>query len=215
MTSKRAMLFIDGNNFYHNLRASNISPSSIDFLKLSEVVCNKFHTSRVKTIYYNSSPSIESGQQAYYDQMRFFGELQNLPKFEVKLRKLQKHSNAEVIRKAHERVDALILCSKCKPIVRAEFAETIKRSKYREKGVDVSIAIDMVALAYSNDYDVCILLSGDADFIPALELVQLLGKEVRSTFLKFGYSTQLRQKFHSNFMYLDKQLLEEHCSKES
>jgi len=47
-----------------------------------------------------------------------------------------------------------------------------------EKGVDVYLATQIVALAYENAYDVAILISGDSDFIPALDVVHHKGKIV-------------------------------------
>jgi len=47
-----------------------------------------------------------------------------------------------------------------------------------EKGVDVRIAVDLVTHAYSNIFDTAILVSGDADFVPAIKAVQDFGKEV-------------------------------------
>ncbi len=49
----------------------------------------------------------------------------------------------------------------------------------REKRVDSLIVADMVSLAYENAYDIAVLLSGDEDFVPAVEAVQKLGKKVR------------------------------------
>lgn len=43
--------------------------------------------------------------------------------------------------------------------------------KAREKGIDVSIAIDMVRMAMKQEYEVGILFSRDTDLVPALELV--------------------------------------------
>jgi len=48
-----------------------------------------------------------------------------------------------------------------------------------EKGVDVKIAIDLLVNAYKNNYDVAMLISNDADFIPAIEEIQKLNKKVR------------------------------------
>lgn len=42
----------------------------------------------------------------------------------------------------------------------------------QEKGIDVALAIDFVALAASDDYDIGVLFSGDTDLIPALEFVR-------------------------------------------
>ena len=47
-----------------------------------------------------------------------------------------------------------------------------------EKGVDVMIAADLIAHAYEDHYDTAILVSGDADFYPALQAVKDTGKQV-------------------------------------
>ena len=47
----------------------------------------------------------------------------------------------------------------------------------QEKGVDTAIATDMVQLAWERAYDVGVLASGDADFIPAVQF--LTNKGVR------------------------------------
>lgn len=52
-----------------------------------------------------------------------------------------------------------------------------------EKGIDVRIAIDMVSLAYTQAYDVAILVSNDADLVPAVEKVKDLGKHVEYAYL--------------------------------
>jgi uncharacterized LabA/DUF88 family protein len=49
---------------------------------------------------------------------------------------------------------------------------------YHEKGVDVKIAVDLLASAYENHYDAAILLSSDTDLIPAIRKVRTLGKAV-------------------------------------
>jgi len=47
-----------------------------------------------------------------------------------------------------------------------------------EKGVDVALATDLVKYAHLNSFDVAILCTGDVDFVPAIEHVKNLGKEV-------------------------------------
>ncbi len=47
-----------------------------------------------------------------------------------------------------------------------------------EKGVDVMIASDLISHAYEDHYDTAILVSGDADFYPALQVVKDTGKQV-------------------------------------
>ena len=53
-----------------------------------------------------------------------------------------------------------------------------KGGSYEQKGVDVHLAVQMIDLAFRNTCDVVILLSGDSDFVPAVNLVKNLGKHV-------------------------------------
>jgi hypothetical protein len=47
-----------------------------------------------------------------------------------------------------------------------------------EKGVDTAIVTDLLSLAWQDAYDVAILLSSDADFVPAVERIQAKGLKV-------------------------------------
>ena len=47
-----------------------------------------------------------------------------------------------------------------------------------QKGVDVDLATDMVLFACRGYYDTAILVSGDGDFIPAVEKVKDMGKRI-------------------------------------
>ncbi len=65
------------------------------------------------------------------------------------------------------------------PYFQLQFGSLEKRGETQvEKGVDVRLAVDMVSLAYTNVYDVCVLVSNDADLAPAIEQVKSLGKHV-------------------------------------
>ena len=74
------------------------------------------------------------------------------------------------------------------------------------------IAIDMLDLSVvQNKCDCCILISGDADFIPVLDLIKKNGKKVFSAFLTRGYAYELRQKV--KFFVLSANLLIRECLK--
>lgn len=47
-----------------------------------------------------------------------------------------------------------------------------------EKGVDAAIVTDMLSLGFQKSYDLAVLVSGDADFIPAVEYLQGMGVRV-------------------------------------
>lgn len=66
------------------------------------------------------------------------------------------------------------------------------RIEFAIKGDDVHLATDLIKGAYENLYDVAIIVSGDADFIPAIKLAQKNGKKVINAFFPKSSSYQLR-----------------------
>jgi NYN domain len=57
-----------------------------------------------------------------------------------------------------------------------------------EKGVDTAIVTDLLALAGEDAYDVAILLSSDADHIPAVEWIQARGRKIiNATWANHGF----------------------------
>lgn len=210
---KNAFVFIDGNNFYHNLKDMKIQPSYVDFYKISELVCSHFNCNHKKSIYYNSVPSIADGKKMYYDHMKFLDGIKKLPRFEVKTRKLQRSSTVEIQKEKQEIIDSLELCEKCRPLVETTCSDCVGSIKKREKGIDVMIAVDMLDLSVVQDKcDCCILISGDADFVPVSDIIKDKGKEVFSASLRVGYSFELRSKL--KFFILNKNLIMDNCLKE-
>ena len=87
------------------------------------------------------------------------------------------------------------LCKNCRPLIEKVFLD-LADVKRKEKGIDVWVAIDMIKESIiDKNCDACILISGDADFTPALELIKSHGKEVLTSMVPWGYSSELRQKF--------------------
>ena len=56
--------------------------------------------------------------------------------------------------------------------------EAYDPAKQEQKEVDVAMACEMVVHALRDHYDVAIVVSGDRDFIPAIQHVQAAGKRV-------------------------------------
>jgi len=81
-------------------------------------------------------------------------------------------------------------------------------ASYVEKGIDINIAVDMFKLAKDDVYDTAILVTSDADFVPAVEVIQELGKHVENAYFKKGRSFHLR-KACDNFIELDKSFFKE------
>ena len=187
---KKAIVFVDANNWYHNVKKI-FRPSTISIKKVSELICNNLKYDLKEIRWYASIPDITDGEEVYYEHMRFLSELE---KEGIKLitRKLQRLSAKEIIKKKRETIDSLDLCKNCKPLIEASFLDLADISR-KEKGVDVWLAIDMVKKSIiDKDCDVCILISGDTDFVPAVKLIQKAKKEVLSAFVPYGYSSELR-----------------------
>lgn len=64
--------------------------------------------------------------------------------------------------------------------IRAELTQLSGETvfKYTEKQVDVRSAVDLVGKALRDEYDVAYLLSADGDFVPAVQEVRCLGKQI-------------------------------------
>lgn len=79
------------------------------------------------------------------------------------------------------------------------------RKQITEKGIDTSLAVDLVTLI--NSYDVAVVISGDADMIPSLSYAKQQGKHVAVVDLINGYppekkgrQSSTRLKSHSDFV---------------
>lgn len=65
----------------------------------------------------------------------------------------------------------------------------------RQKRVDTLIAIDMLAKAYEDHYDVAVLVSGDDDFFDLVESVKDAGKRVYGVYFDGHISKDLQDSF--------------------
>ncbi len=77
-----------------------------------------------------------------------------------------------------------------------------------EKGVDVMIAADLIAHAYEDHYDTAILVSGDADFYPALQVVKDTGKQVEVAAFDTNLSSEAAR-FSDAIIKFDKNYFED------
>jgi len=63
-------------------------------------------------------------------------------------------------------------------------AKVFKKQKQqtKSKGVDIALATDFISNAFLNNYDVAVLIAGDADYIPMVNEVKRIGKLVYVVF---------------------------------
>jgi uncharacterized LabA/DUF88 family protein len=199
---KKAIIFVDANNWYHNIKGW-FTPSEIDICKVADIISKEKDLEITEVRWYTSIPSIEDNKLDYMKHMNFLSILREKG-VKIITRKLQRLSNKEILKKRQELLSSWDLCKVCLPIVQESFLDISNHVK-KEKGIDVWIAIDMVKEALQNNVDCCVLISGDADFVPAFSLIKEIGKEVLSCFVPRGYSNELRQKF--SYKLLNKETL--------
>jgi len=149
--AKKAIVFIDGGNFYFKLkemsqklgkRYSLLDFRFKDFCKWL-VGENKFVEIRYYLGAIRRENNNEKSEIMYANQQKLFRKLQS-QNIVVVLGQLIKHPD----------------------------------KTYHEKGVDVRLAVEMIRFARENKYDTAYLISSDTDLVPAVEEVRAFGKEV-------------------------------------
>lgn len=192
---ERVAIFIDGSNFYHGLK-NCIGNTKIDFTKFAELLCKDREL--IRTYYYNVPVNQNYFPDTYKEQQRFFDSLKSLPYFELKLGRLEKRQTRinknELMKQFGEEITKIIL---------DKMGDTIT---FVEKGIDVSMAVDMLRLAYHNGYDTAILVTGDADFVAAIEGVKDMGKHVENAYFREAKGYHIRMS-SDKFILLDKEHL--------
>ena len=132
-------------------------------IKIEDVI-KRVETKRkvVDVFYYTALLDKSINEEKYKEHKRFLDKIKKIPNFHVVLCNLRK----------------IIL-----PDGNIDFAI---------KGDDVYLATDLIRGSYEDLYDVAIIVSGDADFIPAINLVRKNGKKVINAFFPKSSSYQLR-----------------------
>jgi len=177
---KRVVLFIDGNNFYFGLKKLYGESK-----ELSNFNFKKFgevlagDRDLLRVFYYNASLDFSDNQEKYWKQQRFFEKIKNTEKVKLILCRLQKRK-----------------------------IKGTSKFQYVIKGDDIHLAVDMVKGAYENAFDVAILVSGDGDFIRAVDVVQEKGKSVENAYFRSLLSWHLKQECDKSIK-LTKEILDQ------
>ena len=73
---------------------------------------------------------------------------------------------------------------------------------FTEKGIDASMSTDLLWFAIQGGYDIAIIVSGDADFIPVVKRISSLGKKIELWTFKHMAGKELKEKVDKT-LYID------------
>ncbi|MBI2922263.1 MAG: NYN domain-containing protein [Planctomycetes bacterium] len=166
----RVVLFFDGKNFYAGWK-DQTAGRDIDFRKLSQWIVKSVGGDHLWGAYYYTGVEADLAQRSpSQDKLDNFLEMLTLqPGFFVQ-RFPQKMRTTT--------------CPQCG--AQNRFSQ--------EKEVDTTMTADMLRLAAVNAFDMAVLISGDADLVPAVEGVRALGKQVYvASWGSSGLSARIRR----------------------
>ncbi len=195
MPLKRAVLFIDGSNFYHALKSNNLY-DLFDYGNFFKELSKKYRIE--KAYYYDALKNIDIEPQRYSGQQSFHTRLtKEIPIITFRTRPLRYIRGNELIDQARKKAK---FCKECDAKIPSFLADAHLSKLSKEKGIDIMLVTDMVQGAFQNRYDVALLATGDADFVPAVQLVQNLKKEVVNLHFYAGSSSELRNTCNSHIL---------------
>ena len=89
---EKATIFIDG-GYFNRILKNHFEGVNIDYVKVSNEICKDLNLDRLRTYYYHCLPIVRAGnredEKLHANMQRFIQNLKRLPRFEVKLGKLQ------------------------------------------------------------------------------------------------------------------------------
>lgn len=177
----RAVIFIDGNNWFHGLCNIGVENRSLlDYAKISEKLVGPREW--LETRYYIGQINQKDNSALYAGQRSFLASLKatdsrisvHLGRIERRTESNEAATELAVYLKNNGASLAPGVFSDLNEIARKHSEVTV----FVEKAVDVFLAVDLVTMALANAYDAAYVLSADGDYTPAVEAVRRLSKKV-------------------------------------
>lgn len=169
--TERVQIFIDGGNFYHlALKRLGLQDGQFDFDALALFLANgRIISDMGKRLYVGTISERADDPKSTFAMSRqraLFSHLKS-DHWEMKTSTLK------------SRIEELIIDGRVtdfKKLLKAGIRK-IQFQRFREKGIDVKLATDLITAAVDNRYDTAIVVSSDADLIPAIDWVRHRAKK--------------------------------------
>jgi len=165
-SKEKVQIFIDGGNFHHlvlkKIKAKELGfnfDDFVDFLINSRELTNKGKRYYVGSV--REQANNPQSKKVMAKQTKFFAKLKS-SNWEIKTSKLRFRLEKIIIDKRTKNHKELL----------KKGVKEIEYQRWREKGIDVKLATDLIAGAVDNKYDTAIIVSSDGDLIPAIDWVR-------------------------------------------
>jgi uncharacterized LabA/DUF88 family protein len=164
--TEQVQIYIDGGNFYHLvLKKLRVQEPDFDFDRFANFLAGDRHFNREAKRYYTGTVR----EQLNDPRSKTAMALQN------KLFTILKKADWEIkTSKPRRRMEEITIDTRTvnhEQLLRLGIKK-IEYERWREKGIDVKIATDLIAGAVDNKYDTVIVVSSDADLVPAIDWVR-------------------------------------------
>lgn len=206
---ERCVVFIDGSNFYFQLRNAGIIPGDLDYARLAMHLVKGRAWVETRLYVGRVDPT---GGKLFKDQQSFLKRFQQADsRHTVVLGKIQRRFETNPL--AVELLTYLAdLPVRINSTVYRELVRRISVRRrvpvFKEKGVDVALACDAVRYGMENRYELAYLISNDGDLRPAVDIVRSYRKRVFAAGCVIG--PQLKQAC-DRAIVLDREVLEACC----
>lgn len=178
-SEQRAVLFIDGNNWYFALKEIGVRSSALDYRRVARELVEERELRQVR--YYVGR--VRQPLPRVRAQRRFLTTIQKQG-VDVFFGKTGRHpKNA----RANEARNSLLRAFEGRePEIPRDLMRLLREyctahptlPEFVEKQVDSMISADLVELAYRDEYEVAYLLSADSDFVPPVRAAIRHGRSV-------------------------------------
>ncbi|MFH1199631.1 MAG: NYN domain-containing protein [Candidatus Micrarchaeota archaeon] len=192
MPKPSIVVLIDGSNLYHAVKAQ--TGKTFDRAKFEALFLKIQERHDITEIrFYDAVKDRLKDPAGYAKQQKFHAELGKIrPTVRLRHRKLRYLANLtqdQVLREAK----SVGIIDTCKNKLWNLLHKLRLVRLTKEKGVDVLLVVDAVELARAKAAQCICLVTGDADFTPAVELIRSMKIKTLNLHTYSGSSTELRQ----------------------
>ena len=162
----RVSILIDGGNFYHLvLKKLGITELDFDFDRFAIFLANNREIIFEGKRYYIGTVPEREGDAKSVEAMSKQTKL-----FDI-LKKTNWQIKTSKLRRRIEEIQIDSRVSGYKKIFDAGIS-VVQYERFREKGIDVKLATDLIVGAIDDKYDVAVVVSSDGDLVPAIDWIR-------------------------------------------